>query len=390
MCDIPFGKVSELSTDQWKGVIHDASRLGAETIVFSGGEPLIREDIFDLVRFARKNNMNACITSNGLLLDEEKAAKLKESAVSVVNISIEGVKETHDSLRGSGSFDKALAALDNLKKYKIESTVASTVSKYNYADLPDIVNTAKVHGSTTVRLQPFNIIFLKDPKRLSEFLIDKNDIPKVEGIIKRFIDSSREYKIATNPSSYLAKIPVYLSGRKLRPRSCSALWYSCPINPNGDVFPCWIEGADNKLIGNITQSGLYELWLSEKRISAINLIKEKGCKGCLMSCYDEAFDNQLSKEYVISQAKKIKKIIDYRKVINKTRQFLNRQLTNLKLRYRFYVSYRGSFFKLIKRRLANVYNKQKETGDDRMPNKEKILLEISKAKIKINKEIQSL
>ena len=187
MCDIPYGVIKELSTEQWKGVINDASRLGAQTIVFSGGEPLLREDIFELISFAKQNNLNACVTSNGYLIDDQAALSLSRSGVNVVNISIEGTRETHDFLRGQGSFDQAVAALENLRKHKIESTVASTVSKYNYQDLLYVLEVAKDYGATTVRLQPFNIIFLKDHKRKSDFLIDKCDIRAVEDIIKRFI-----------------------------------------------------------------------------------------------------------------------------------------------------------------------------------------------------------
>jgi radical SAM protein with 4Fe4S-binding SPASM domain len=390
MCDIPYGAIEELTTEQWKSVIKDASRLGAQTIVFSGGEPLLREDIFELISFTRGNNLNACVTSNGHLISEPVAQKLSASGVNVVNISIEGAKETHDYLRGTGSFEKATSALVNLKKYKIESTVASTVSRYNYKDLLYVLTVAKDYGATTVRLQPFNIIFLKDRKRKSEFLIDKRDIQKIEEMIRDFINTSREYKISTNPAGYLLKIPAYLSGKNFYPDNCGALWYSCPINPNGDLFPCWIEGANNKLIGNVRMESLYELWLSEKRIKMVGSIIKNGCKGCLMSCYDEAFDRKILKESIADNAKKIRKITDYKKVINKLLQSLKSQITKLKLRYRFYVSYRGSLANILARRLRSVFSKSRCLKQDKQMEKEVILSQINQAKRRIKKEMQGL
>ncbi|MFA5200054.1 MAG: radical SAM protein [Candidatus Omnitrophota bacterium] len=390
MCDIPLGSVGELPFEEWQKVIHDASRLGAQTVVFSGGEPLIRQDIFDLVKYAKNNNMSACITSNGTLLDEVKAVKLKECGVNVVNISIEGTKETHDSLRGAGSFDKAISALNYLRNNRIESTVASTVSRYNYADLPFILGVAKDCGATTVRLQPFNIIFLQNDSRMNEFFINEDEARKLTDIIRKFIDTAKEYRIATNPASYLSKISGYLNGKKLYPSSCGALWYSCPINPNGDVFPCWIEGANNNLVGNVARGGLYRLWLSEKRIKIVNSIIKRGCSGCLMSCYDEVFDGQLSKESVIKKAKKLSKVTDYKKVMNKVSQFFNGQVTNLKLRYRYYISYRGSLWRLFKRRATGIFNRAARANEKRRPDKEKILSEIVKAKARINKEVRTL
>jgi AdoMet-dependent heme synthase len=390
MCDIPKGVIEELSTSQWKSVIKDASRLGAQTIVFSGGEPLLREDIFELISFSKQNNLNACVTSNGHLISEQVALGLSKSGVNVVNISIEGTKETHDYLRGHGSFDKAIAALDNLRKFKIESTVASTVSKHNYKDLLYVLEVAKNTGATTVRLQPFNVIFLNNHKRKSEFLIDKGDIREIEDIIKSFADISKEYKISTNPMSYLFKIPAYLTGKKFFTYNCGALWYSCPINPNGDLFPCWIEGANNKLIGNVKEEGLYGLWLSEKRIKMVNRIISNGCNGCLMSCYDEAFDRKLSKERIINKVKKIKKATDYKRVANKVLQYLRSQVTRLKLRYRFYISYRGSLFNLLKRRLLGVFSKPKYLKQNVQAEQEAIFLEIGQLKRKIKNEIRSL
>lgn len=390
MCDIPYGKIEELSTDQWKDVIKNVSRLGAQTIVFSGGEPLLREDIFELISFTKKNSLNACVTSNGHLIDEQVALSLSASGVNVVNISIEGTKETHDFLRGVGSFDKAVSALANLRKYNIESTVASTVSKYNYEDLLYVLEVAKDSGATTVRLQPFNVIFLENYKRKNEFLIDKLDIQKIENIIKSFVDISKEYKISTNPVSYLFKIPAYLTGKKFFTHNCGALWYSCPINPNGDVFPCWVEGANNKLIGNVQEESLYGLWLSEKRIKMVNTIINNGCNGCLMSCYDEAFDHNFFKKNIFNKVKKIKKLTDYQRVINKIRQSLKSQITRLKLRYRFYASYRGSLTSILRRRLFGIFNKTRYSEKNNREEKEAILLEVNQVKKKLKKEIHSL
>ena len=390
MCDIPSGTIEELSTEQWMNVIKDASCLGAQTIVFSGGEPLLREDLFKLISFTRKNNLSACITSNGHLINELVAQSLHVSGANVVNISIEGSRQTHDYLRGSGSFDKALAGLENLIKYKIESTIASTVSRYNYKDLLNLLELAKDYGSTTVRLQPFNAIFLKDAGRKSEFLIDKRDIQELDKIIRDFINLSKEYKISVNPMGYLLKIPVYLSGKNFYPDNCGALWYSCPINPNGDLFPCWIEGANNKLIGNVKKESLHELWLSEKRMKMVNSIIRDGCKGCLMSCYDEAFNSKLLRESVVENAKKFKKVADYKKVMNKIVQSFRSQITRLRLRYRFYISYRGSLFKVVARRLPNIFKKFRPLKQAKPAEKEVVLSQISQAKIKLKKAMRVL
>ena len=109
-----------------------------------------------------------------------------------------------------------------------------------------------------------------------------------------------------------------------------------------------------------------------------------------MSCYDEAFDRGLTKEHLIDKVKKMRKATDYKRVINKVLQSLKSQVTRLKLRYRFYVSYRGSLFNLLKRRLLSVFGKPKYLKQNVQAEKEKVLLEIRQLKIKLKKEIRSL
>ncbi|MFA5231086.1 MAG: radical SAM protein [Candidatus Omnitrophota bacterium] len=389
MCDIPCGEIDELPTSRWKDVIKDACRLGAQTVVFSGGEPLLREDIYELIFFTKENGLSACVTSNGVLIDDRVAGRLYDSGVNVVNVSVEGTKGTHDFLRGEGGFDKAIAALKELKKHKIESTVASTVSKYNYADLPYLLKLAGDNGATTVRLQPFNVIFLRDLRRRKEFLISKAEIAEVKESLRNFIELSQKHKISTNPLNYLYKIPEYLSGKEFFMQQCGALWYSCPINPNGDVFPCWVE-AKNRLVGNVGEQSLYGIWLSKKRLKIIKNIMKKGCKGCLMSCYDEAFGEGYSGARVFGKIKKIKRFTDGKKIINKVRQFLKGAVIRFRLRYKFYSSYGGSWQVILKRKLCGMFGKV-ASGRKRIQDKSAdFSSEIACLKKKIEREIHLL
>ena len=128
MCDIWKSKKKELTTEIWKRFIDDISAVGVKTIVFSGGEPLLRQDIFELIAYSREKKLNVCLTSNGTLIDNDIADKLLSSGIGVVNISLEGPSEVHNYLRGGGSFEKAVAALEKLRQRGIETTVATVVS----------------------------------------------------------------------------------------------------------------------------------------------------------------------------------------------------------------------------------------------------------------------
>lgn len=388
MCQIPDEKTQELSTAQWKKVIKDASSIGTQTVVFSGGEPLLREDIFELISFTKNHHMNACLTSNGCLINQDTALKLSQSGINVVNISIEGDQRIHDYLRGDGSFDKTTLALEYLKMHKIESTVAATVSKHNFEYLQSVLELAKAKKATTVRFQPFSRIFLKSASGGDDFFVDRKDKEKLQEIIEGIINLSNEYKISTNPVSYLRNIPAYLCKEKIAmKKGCSALWTSCPINSKGEVFPCWNLTGQNRIIGNINQESLVDLWFSNRHNQIRDSVLQAGCFGCMMSCYDEVFGNDASKKDLAKKIKKMNKWQSYKKIFNMSLQFLKSEIIKFKLRCRFYKSYRGGFKKVFLRLINNIKRIPQAKNVNLQEEIKFALLELNIAKDRIKKEI---
>lgn len=361
MCDIPIEKTEELATYQWKNVIKDASSIGAQTIVFSGGEPLLREDIFDLITSVKNNSMNACITSNGYFIDNEIASRLYQSGVGVVNISIEGPPKIHDYLRGRGTFDKAISALENLRKHKIETTIATMVSRYNYKYLNYIVEVGRRYGVTTIKFQPFSKIFLDNGDREGEFLISNKEIKDIKQVVVGVVRLCSNYGIATNPSSYLEMIPFYLSKQYPNKKiACEALWDSCPINARGEVYPCWVLTQKDKLIGDIKSEDISAIWYSQRRNTIIEKIKNEGCPGCILSCYDRNFGEDTLERKIVINLKRFQRDGPY--------EYVKCIIKRWRKRLKFYSSYRGSWKgiinklkgKFIKKRLFKMTINKRE------------------------------
>lgn len=383
MCDIPKQELNELSTSCWKEVIKDASSIGASAVVFSGGEPLLRNDIFELISFVKKNNMGACITSNGLMINEKTASDLSNSGVDVVNVSIEGSKDTHDYLRGKETFEKVISALSNLKKYSIESTVATMVSRYNYKHLPYIVNLAMEYGATTMKFQPFNALFLKDKSKKSEFLISGEEKAGLVQAIGDVISLCGKYGINTNPIAYLEKIPAYLNKEFFYyNNACGALWTSCPINSIGEVYPCWALVRKDKLIGNITKKRLMGLWNSKNHNMIREKIKKEGCSGCMMSCYDNAFDKDGIERKITVNIGKLKK--------EGFGGYVKRIFRKWLKRFKFYASYRGSFKGIVRKGKVFLGKKRlPQTNSDKKEEIKKALIKIEEVKQLFIKKIRS-
>lgn len=351
MCDIPANRIDELSTLQWKEVIKDAASCGARTIVFSGGEPLLREDIFELISLTKDNSMVACLTSNGYLIDNEVASKLRHAGIDVINISIEGPRRIHDYLRGRGMYARALNALENLREYKIESTIATMVSRYNYRYLVYVVELARQYQATTIKFQPFSKIFLNNRQNGDNFLISDRESDAVKQMLDKIAALCNNYAIVINPRGYLEMIPFYLSRKYIKSNnSCVALENSCPINSNGDVYPCWTLADKDTLIGNLKEDSFFNIWDSSRRRSVIKRIKKEGCLGCMMSCYDENFGIETIERRIAVNVIRLQR--------KGMREYARGILKKWVKRLKFYSSYRGSL-KGVMNRIRGFLKKKK-------------------------------
>lgn len=129
----------ELTTQQGKELIDDMEEFGSPVILFSGGEPLIRRDLPELVSYARSRGIRAVISTNGTLIDDKMAKVLRNIGLSYVGISLDGVKETNDRFRGvSGAFDAAIRGLQNCQREGIKVGLRFTMNKKNVADIPSV------------------------------------------------------------------------------------------------------------------------------------------------------------------------------------------------------------------------------------------------------------
>ena len=131
----------ELTTTQGKQLIDDLAQYGAPVILFSGGEPLIREDLPELAEYAVKKNMRAVISTNGTLITREVAQVLKDIGLSYVGISLDGMEQINDRFRGvEGAYRSALAGIENCKAAGIKVGLRFTINKFNSDEIPAVFN----------------------------------------------------------------------------------------------------------------------------------------------------------------------------------------------------------------------------------------------------------
>ncbi len=138
---------NELTNAQGKALIEDLADFGVPVLLFSGGEPLLRPDLFELAELAHSKGIRVVLSTNGTLITEEIALKLKSAGFSYIGVSLDGTEETNNKFRGApNAFKAAIEGIRNCKKAGVKPGLRFTVTKYNYPDLPAIFDLIETEG----------------------------------------------------------------------------------------------------------------------------------------------------------------------------------------------------------------------------------------------------
>ncbi|MFQ3675258.1 MAG: radical SAM protein [Endomicrobiia bacterium] len=260
-CYLPtnYRTKKDLSTEVIKKVIRDIYKLGGLYIVFTGGEPLLRKDIFELIRYAKKLNFVVLLFTNGTLIDKLVAKKLKVSAVDQVEISLYGEKFSHEKItRQKDSFEKVLSAIKYLKNNDIKVTIKSPIMKQNYNDykyLNDITRWFDVECKFDFVLTPRN----NGDKQPQKYIISNKKI-------KNFLSLGKYHSTSKDFFSNLI---------------CSAGRNIVGISAEGEVEPCLQFPFS---AGNIKNEPFKKIWYSKKMrdLAEPQYSQFTECKKCIL------------------------------------------------------------------------------------------------------------
>ncbi len=137
----------ELTTDEARAMIDDLAAFGVPVFLFSGGEPLLRDDLYELGAYAVGRGLRTVISTNGTLIDRNAAARIKEAGFSYVGISLDGIGATNDKFRGmTGAFDAALAGIQACTQVGVKTGLRLTLNRHNYEDLNAIFDLLEEEG----------------------------------------------------------------------------------------------------------------------------------------------------------------------------------------------------------------------------------------------------
>ena len=276
----------ELNADEIKEIALQGSRLGLKRIVFSRGEPFLRADIFEIIRFIKENTkMEVVITTNGTLIDLELAKKIIQAEVNHLQISLDGATErTHDLIRDKGSFVKitqAIEILNGIKSRKLSLGLSFTVIKLNYKEMRSFLDLGRSLGVDNILFIPFiEDNSYKHEKNIANKAIfneqESEEFNLILEEIKNFQKTHDSPVISNLDNLFLYK--EYFSGTLDNLHwNCYAGFHWIQVNPNGVMRMCEWE------YGNIKENNLRKIWYSPKARKARGMIKK--CRRlCLQPC----------------------------------------------------------------------------------------------------------
>lgn len=291
----------ELTTEEAKHTIDEFANAGVVALSFSGGEPLVRKDFFEIAKYAAEKEFYVSVASNGTLITEKVAQKLKEVGVQYIEISLDGFEKTHDEFRATqGAWKRAIEGIKNCVEAGLDTCVATTATHYNIKEIPKLVEFIEkdLHAK---RFIVFNFISVSRGKEIvNQDLTPKEREELLEFLYSKLIDHNSELDTFSTAPQYAVTSHEFASGPivathftnkvaaemfKGRTKSltefiggCGAGRLYCGIEPNGDIEPCVFIPIK---VGNIREQSMVNIWRNSPVLKQIrNRDLFKGCGKC--------------------------------------------------------------------------------------------------------------
>ncbi|WP_119681465.1 radical SAM/SPASM domain-containing protein [Indioceanicola profundi] len=256
------------STAEAQAILRQMSAVGVVDVAFSGGEPLLRRDLEELIRFARDEGMSTGTSTNGYPMTGRRARSLKVAGLDRLQVSLDGTREAHERVRGSGAFDHAVGAIRRSLDAGLRTHICFTAMRSNAHLLPEIIGIALelgVHGFNLSQFVPtgrgaaIEALAPSTAKRLLEIWLDA----KIR---------HPELHLTAHSSGLAALSP---DAGNCRGGCQAGISIGC-IAPTGDVTPCVMFPLS---LGNLKERPLAEIWSTSPTVRTLKSREVSGACG---------------------------------------------------------------------------------------------------------------
>ena len=258
----------ELDTRESFRLLDQIAEVAKPIIILTGGEPLLRPDIFDIASYGTQKGLRMVMALNGTLLDGDIAQRLVDCGIKRLSVSLDGASaDSHDKFRKvDGAFEGALNGIEAAKKVGLDFQINTTITKANLAEIADILQLAVQLGAVAHHL------FLLVPTGRGKYIVDQSiDAEEYENVLNWFYDQREktqlELKATCAPHYYrILRQRSHAEGKKVTfqthgldavTRGCLGGVGFCFISHTGDVQPC---GYLSVPCGNVREASFADIW----------------------------------------------------------------------------------------------------------------------------------
>ena len=266
-------KEGVLTTKEGLNLIDDLTSNNIPVLLFSGGEPFKRKDLFTLIDYATQSGIRSVISSNGTLIDKQTALKAKKHGVSYIGISLDGMRDINDQFRGvEGAFDMALRGIRNCQEVDQKVGLRFTINKFNYQEIDNIFRL--IEQENIPRVCFYHLVYSGRGEVLKDYGLD--DQTKRE-VMDKIINWTRYFIKQGNPKEILTVdnhadgVYLYLKMIKNESKRADKIYQLLQlsggnrsgiaianIDHKGEVHPDQFTSDIN--LGNIRDSNFSEIW----------------------------------------------------------------------------------------------------------------------------------
>jgi radical SAM protein with 4Fe4S-binding SPASM domain len=280
----PHSGKEDLSLDEIRKLSDELERLGVFSIALGGGEPLLREDIVEIVKQFCNKNLFVTLATNGTMLSESLAEELWKVGLRSIQFSLDGVEEVHNNIRGQDVFKKVQEAIKLAKIVGFNVGIKMTIQKNNAESIRNVYLISK---NLCCESFSFNRVI---PAGRAKALFDVIHVPssQYDVLLKQFDEFYEKDRDLCKPQVTHDDIIHF------KENSCSGEDFGCPagrtsisISPDGAIKPCSYFPS-NFTCGNIREKSLQEIWLYSDLLLQLRRIKRadlwEPCKSCKLIC----------------------------------------------------------------------------------------------------------
>ncbi len=270
----------ELTTREALEICDQFPALLVQEVDFTGGEPILRKDWHEIALHLLDLKIPVSMLTNGLALKQSHVDLMKDAEIRTVGISLDGLEQTHDTIRGyRGSYRKVIDGIRILKESGIRFIVITTVNSLNVAELPSIYEILRTLGVRCWRIQP--MIPSGRVKKFRNFSSDNHWVGELARFIRTWKPKVREGETRIVCGDGLE----YLDDNIIRKpwKGCSAGLTACDITSDGRVIGC-LSMPENLFEGDLRRNSLWDIWFNSEAFAYTRQFSHEqlgsNCRGC--------------------------------------------------------------------------------------------------------------